>query len=72
MTQQSHSHRRGNTMKLQLSGVIYKDGKRVGTYGYSFTSCSFSYTINGFSEHFLHKEELIELLEKGGYTIANK
>lgn len=55
-------------MKIGLDGNIYdRNNKKIGSYGYSFISCRFSWEVGGFIHHFYKKEELIDELERLGY-----
>lgn len=55
--------------RLGLAGVIYKHGKRVGSYGVSFSSCSYSFQIADRIHHFWKEDELSQFLQDNGYTV---
>lgn len=58
---------------LKLSGNIYKNGTKVGSYSCSFLSCSYSYEIEGCTpSHFWHEDELENWLDKNGYRYDKK
>jgi len=56
-------------VKLDLAGKIISDGEVIGSYGYSFASCSFSFEIRGNIHHFWKREDLEYFLAENGYTI---
>ncbi len=56
---------------MKMSGNIYdKNNKIVGSYGYSFSACTFSWVINGGNHHhFYHKDEMLQEFSELGYHI---
>lgn len=55
--------------KLGLAGIIYKNGKEVGSYGSSFLSCSYNFQIGNRIHHFWKEDELSQYLQDNGYTV---
>ena len=57
-------------MNIGIDGNIYdSNNKKVGSYGYSFCSCRFSWEVDGFIHHFYKKQELVDELERLGYHV---
>lgn len=57
-------------MELKIAGAIYDThNKEIGRYGYSFTSCRYSFAVGNAIHHFFTGDELIEYLEKNKYHV---
>ena len=56
-------------MKLGMCGVIYKAGEEVGSYSWSFISCSYSFQIGNNIQHFWREDELAKFLQAHGYVV---